>query len=198
MIVCHKLKLLFSHVPKTGGSAVTASLLPWINRTAPLNVGEHGWQPPLHEIGNMHAPWKRVESRARYALNNGWRYAATHRSPYERVASLYQGKMGMGRGISIEEFAEDATNRHGWWIQSALHVAGPEVTDWLDYEHLERDLHALLRKCGVENPAPMIWTNVTQNKQPAWKILTPQAVEIIRKRFADDIKIFGYEPPEEL
>lgn len=193
MIVCRKLKLLFAHVPKTGGSAVMAALLPYIYKRPVKRIGEHGWQPPLHEIGNMHSPWKDIKSQATKFLDQGFRLAATHRSPYERVASLYH-KLGLSR--PIEEFVLDRDRRYAWWFQQAVDVAGPMVTDWLDYECLERDLQELLKACGVEEPAPMIQTNVTPNKRPAWKVLTPQAVEIIRERFADDIKMFGYEPPE--
>ena len=194
MLVSHDLKLLFAHVPKTGGSAVTAALLPYLDRTSPLKVGEHGWQPPLHEIGNMHVVWEDAKKLAMpYIAEKGYRYAATHRSPWERVSSLYQK---LGDGMSIEQFARDSTDRHGWWIKPATLIAGPLVTNWMDYEHLARDLRRLLKNGGVEDPPELIHTNVTENKLQAHEVLTPAAVEIVRERFVDDIEKFGYFAPE--
>ncbi|MBU0599103.1 sulfotransferase family 2 domain-containing protein [Patescibacteria group bacterium] len=199
MIVCRSIKLLFTHVPKTGGSAVTAALVPYIDKKMRRGVGERGWQPPLHEIGNMHAPWESVRDEAMSFFAQGFRLIAAHRSPYERVASLYHKKMELpGKDRTIEVFAEDADKANAWWLQQAVDVAGPDVCYWMRYTHLEEDLCYFLGKLGVTEIPPMVYTNVTENKRPAYEVLTPRAVEIIRERFADDIKMFGYEPPEEL
>lgn len=192
MIVSHSLRLLFAHVPKAGGSAVTATLLPWLDAygRASRDVDAHGWQVGWHYRSAMHGPWKRDEPEARPLLMRGYRLIAVHRCPYERVASLWR-RVGECVGGTLDRFLRKPHRRFAGHLKRATEVSDPKQTIWLPYENLESALQDVLREQGVEEPPSMTSSNVTPDQRPTDQVLTPFARDWIAEHFAPELEYFG-------
>lgn len=55
MLVSSKYRFVFIHVPKTGGSSITAALAPYLDDPKPVDPSQkRGWQIK-HHVGKMHA-----------------------------------------------------------------------------------------------------------------------------------------------
>jgi len=195
MLRSEKLRLLFAHVPKSAGSAVTAALLPWLKCPPhPLPVDTHGWQMGWYFQGRMHHPWIREEQWAGPLLDQGWRLAAICRNPWHRMASLYR-RVGHGQPVDDFFFGHNGTihHQHRHHIQTALDVAGPRVTDWLPYDCLETAWGALCRDLGIR--APLVPTNYTPDQRGPREVLTGRVIEWVWAHFHRDITAFGYSGP---
>ena len=202
MIVCDRLRLLVTHAPKTGGSAVTKALLPWSRRRVPVDqVGARGWQLQVN-VGRLHPP--RVEPWARDLVRQGWTHAATIRDPWERVESFYAywGELHP----SFEEFCSSLPDRLGRGRRRHLRPAtmmteGVEVHHWLRNESLQDDLDALLGRVGVPLED---WPRLDRvNERPLGverrelsSIYTPETIARVGRVYAGDVLVGGYEPPE--
>ncbi len=78
MVIVPRHKLAFVHIPKTGGSSITAALLRV--QGLPVPAEKHGWQTKHHKRGRLHSGYEHLE---------GWTGFTVIRDPLEIVASFY-------------------------------------------------------------------------------------------------------------
>ena len=92
MLVSDSYKFVFHHVPKTGGTSITAALAPYSNLwkgTLPSDE-KHGWQVQFHNVG-LHLPVKEVID----SVNNypkGYFSFAFVRNPFEVMVSAWDSE----------------------------------------------------------------------------------------------------------
>lgn len=104
----------FIHIPKTGGSSVTAWLCDLEGWNRP--PGEpHAWQVRFHQGRRMHQAPKALEDMTKKEKQR-WHFAFM-RDPLERYASWYR--------------ASGATNSPGIWLAKSLDASGKRP--WLAY-----------------------------------------------------------------
>lgn len=179
MIVCRKRKLLFAHVPKTGGLSIESAL---------------GFKN--HNLGKRHAPWSEVGRLAIPYIEAGFRYFAVHRDPWDRVISGYfYHKRKLKVDIQFDTFVKLAVE-DGSFLKPAVVIAGPMVTDWLDFSRLEIDFRNLLTIAGEESPPALPHKNSNPTVFNKTKYLTRKFIDTVSKYHAEDIEKFGYKPPE--
>lgn len=82
MIKSDEYQFVFVHVRKTGGSSITAALGPILGYKVPAR-DVFGWQPKVHNYGEMHAPFRWDQSIADY-FTFGF-----VRNPFDILVSLY-------------------------------------------------------------------------------------------------------------
>ena len=88
MIISDSYKFVFHHVPKTGGSSITAALAPYSrNYEGAVPTEEtHGWQTVFHQPYFMHHPVRSYEAGA---IPEGYYSFAFVRNPFDAVVSAY-------------------------------------------------------------------------------------------------------------
>jgi len=195
MIVSHEHKFAFIHVPKTGGSSITAVLAPLANPNADLTE-KRGWQPRLHNIGWLHDTYE--QSRKWIDAHPDYLTIAFLRNPFDRLASFY-AYLGQP-GETLTEFA--VRMKHNpesvRWLRPGL--AAISLIDFVgDCKFLGRfetmqlsvdQLMDLLELPHVEVPH----LNPKRQSSPHYStIYIPEAKEAVARLWAEDLERFGYD-----
>lgn len=195
MMVSHSLRLLIAHVPKAGGSAITATLRPDLEcfgREMPVDA--HGWQPQYHHGMRMHGPWSRDREFAEPFLADGYRLVAVNRNPWDRVASLWRRIGEPGKSLDRFLAAPERNTRYKGHLIQSIHVTDPERTEWIPYDEMWLRLRGIVREQGGDFDEP-VRANVTPDQRKTEEVLTPFAMEWIATHFAREIDYFGHEAP---
>jgi len=194
MILCSKLKLGFIHIPKTGGSTITAALAPYSDYGANVPPREKGgWQLRYHfGSKHMHA----IEAPG----SEGFLIAAFKRDPWDRALSVWSFNQ-MHPKETFEDFLQRLIDKPNSIIeryrQHGRHQCGfLEVCDWVGrFEHLEEDWFALARKVGIENPAPLEHRNQARTHKRRGVRHTEKSNALVATVWPDDCAEMGYSPP---
>ena len=175
MLISEKLKIIFVHVPKTGGMSVTNAL--------------YRASDDVHRLGQIHLPAFYRHPSIKWGDYTSFAFV---RNPWDRAVSayLYSAKT-LG---TFEEFLHwhDYRNGHSWPLFK------PQ-TRWVNddkgrcfvskvgrFERLQEDFAAF---CPTASPLPHL--NSTEHKHYR-EFYTPQTRDWVAAKFADDIAQFGY------
>jgi hypothetical protein len=152
MIIVSKLKLAFMHVPKTGGSSITAALMPYLGQPNGPTSG-NGWQIPHHMQGyDMHSAffhykWEKPDDE--------WRTFAVVREPFDRMHSYYTNNKKPGQSFVewLKESAESNVLRHRMSQFNLIQKDGQVGVDVvIPFENLSEGLATL----GIQLPEKRI------------------------------------------
>lgn len=201
MLVSHELKLLFSHVPKTGGSSITAALRPWLAcpnpeaRKKPIDA--RGWQQQWHAIGGMHSSWSNVAEAAMRLVTDGYKVATSTRSPFHRVASMWAIKGRPARQDPLDYFKRVMPAHCKRTIEE---MAGPYLSIVVDWHDLENSWEAFLDEIGMTSEDRPELPHANKQVGVDDEILrevysNPACVEWVANTFEADLDLFGYTAP---
>jgi len=215
VIVSNKHRFAFIHVPKTGGSSVTAHLARFVDRPKPIGIG-HGWQPKHHNVGRLHSHLK--DTTRWIGEHPDHRVVAFCRNPFDRAVSLwriYPYKIGQPFTSWVRDFVENVPTLihprtrtpvlldHG--LPQTTFVT-PEVAHFIGrYESFDLSLRQLCDFVGV--PQPEAIPHVNRNENIAHKapprprhyseVYDDEARDAIAHHWRDDLEAFGYEFEDE-
>lgn len=188
---------LFIHIPKTAGTSILEALG---KRTG----------------GRLHLPWYVYRAADPLFFAAAWKFAFV-RNPWDRVHSAWSylmsgGNQGEDRRLtatlqafgSFERFVIDGLQAGAWrnhplFLSQAEFVCGLDgepIVDFLGrYETVEQDFAAIAERLGLPPRLPV--RNVTKQRAPSseqhW---TPDTINVIRSIYAQDVRQFGYQPPQ--
>lgn len=178
--------VIFVHINKTGGSSIEAALgLPFQHRTA---------RELLAELGP-----RRWSERFSFAFV---------RNPWDKVASHYHFRVKTNQtalrtnGISFNDWVREAYGEHNPRYYDQPKMFMPQV-EWLTddagrilvdfvgrFERLEEDFLEVCRRIGRERVT--LPHRKAASRLPYRELYEPDTVEIVGRRFEDDIRRFGY------
>lgn len=199
------LKLIFVHIPKTGGGTISTLMRPF----------EHHSRPSLARRATAHLPFAEAVSRVHIGTHDSaawirrkiggrlwreWHSFTVVRDPYDRAISEFEylrqtpghRRHAGALGQSFVEFLAAEPRRRS--VQSALLVdtAGHLlVKEIARFETLGEDVNAILERQGVSVSLDTVRRN-TSVKKDRDHYLTDEAVAIINRRNADDFRLLGY------
>lgn len=190
MLLSDRNGFAFLHVPKTGGSSVTAALAPLCDDPRPVPAADvRGWQQ-AHHVGEMHDRWEDVrpllEARRRHFV------FMFMRNPWDRAVSLWRHRRREGE--SFEEYlrrpaAEWSTGRR--YTRPQTFYVRPEQVHFVGrFEHLEEDFAIACRRIGIRARLPH------RNDHGGHSDYSMHYSRFARRRvdeiFADDIAALDY------
>ena len=186
MIIVPKLKLAFMHVPKTGGSSITAALMPYLPDMG-VEVGAVGWQCRFHKE-YMHTPFARLRW---YKPDDEWKTFAVVREPFDRMHSYY-----CNRGddnLSFVEWLQMAHDDDRFQVLSQYAMLRKDGQVGVDvvipYENLSEGLATL----GLQLPEKReLDYGRTRGQMLAAYEAEPEAVDLVRSMAGRDFEEFGY------
>jgi len=183
LILIPKYQLGFVHVPKTGGSSITAALAKFTRVPLP-EKDEHGWQS-RHHVGPMHATLE--ESRDR--LPAGTFTFGFVRNPWDQALSLHTF-LRNDPGESLRDFLK----RSDWRVQMYLRPQG----DWVDgcdfvgrFEALQYDFDQV---CALQSMPPALLPH-RNNFPRAYAAHDEETAQLVRDRWPSDCERLGYQAP---
>lgn len=203
MLISHKHKFVFVHVPKTGGDSVSAALAEFADVDGSQGRPKH-W--PARRIRNDHfvgsgLTWSSYHSFG--MIRNPWQqvhsdYWFCRRSPVPGIElGSWRDKVIRCKQIDFSQFVVDMCGEHG---QSGPGLfrhylsdrdGNPMVSQVIRQEDLATQWPTLcerLRLPAIELPRK----NVTPNRPDYREDYNDRSKFLVGRKFADDVARFGY------
>jgi chondroitin 4-sulfotransferase 11 len=195
----HDLRTIFIHIPKNAGTSILQAL------GMPMGYGHRPWQDYkmvwprrwyfYFKFAVVRNPWDRVVSnylyartaRSVYHSSNGAAPFGTH-PDYETL-----------RDASFQRCVElIPTLKHHGWVPQSYWICGPRGKIMMNYlcryERLAQDFAHVCRKLRIKRELPLL--NASENKTKSWQdFYDEKTAAAVRRLYAADIDIFGYEFP---
>ena len=196
MIISDSHKFVFHHVPKTGGSSITADIAPYCRNyegVVPLDDTPK-WQMAFHQPHWMHHP---VSGYVAGDIPEGYYSFAFVRNPFSAVVSAWIPT----KFKHFDQFVEheiftgvEIVGSHtqmGWLADEA----GNLLVDCVGrYENLAQDFYEVVGKIGV--PLMILpKRNITKDKvhDSYREYYSPVSRRMVEKKYKKDLDFFGYE-----
>ena len=210
MLVSDSHKFVFHHVPKTGGTSITAALAPYCNLwkgTLPEDE-KHGWQVQFHQVG-LHLPVKEaIESVLPWPTGpmakwpwpddfpKGYFSFAFVRNPFEVIVSAWDFEKYKEFDVYVEHEIftglEICARRSQY---EYLTDNGKLLVDFVGrYENLSGDFYEIVNEVKV--PLMMLpKRNISKGKKSKdyRKYFTPLSRKTVERKFEKDLNFFNYE-----
>jgi hypothetical protein len=192
-------RVLFIHVPRTGGTSVES----WLASIAPLNLHSIG-TPPFMRHTPQHLRYQDVKQ----ILSGGaFDYClAIIRNPFDRFASEFRLQATLQADgfwkswVSFSAWAEENLNRTGfepWHLDNHLRPQWEFLGDGVEvfrYEDgLEAPVHAIAKRLGVLPPSDIAWEYGTQSAGIPLQWDLPDRVRV-QEHYQRDFAQLGYDP----
>lgn len=190
MLISHRFKFIFIHIPKTGGTSVQLALKPFAD-----DGEEYGL--------NSHATALDAQRALPEIFNSYFKFAFV-RNPWDLEVSMYQYKkdwfrrghetVRWNKEISFEEFLEERAKRRpiqGDQCQFIHDYHGRCLVDFVGrFEFLARDFLLVARLMGLIGELPR--SNASDRDPEYQGYYNPDTEELVRHISAPEIKAFGY------
>ena len=196
MIISDSHKFVFHHVPKTGGSSITAALAPYCRNYEGVVASEDtkGWQWGFHKPYYMHHPIRSYEAGD---IPEGYYSFAFVRNPFSAVVSAWNPT----KFKHFDEFVDheiftgvEIVGRYtqmGWLADEA----GNLLVDCVGrYENLAQDFYEIVGTIGV--PLMILpKRNITKDKvhDSYREYYSPTSRHLVERKYKRDLEFFGYE-----
>ena len=200
MIVSHKHKFIFVHIPKSAGSSITEALIPYLDKKrSGKAIGDRGWQIEYHSAGGMHSGLNDKRLKKLESVRNGYCVFSVVRNPWDRATSYYRcGWMGKNPSF-VDACKSGTTGWHRFTDPQVNWLCGNDSSpDFLiRFERLSEDWLTLCEKLGIEHvqlPENLMRDNSTRGN--SWKKYyenDEDAISTIGKIYKKDIERFGYK-----
>jgi hypothetical protein len=184
MIVSFSRKFVFVHTPKTAGESITLALCPFLSADDVVLCPPRHEQPPGFERPRgayKHARLAHLRASFGFgpAIADFYSFGFV-RNPWDRIVSYYQF-------LSRRNFArhvETGNPYHPCWHWTKdLDFVGR-------FESLEADFSHICRRLGISAELPHV--NATE-RGPYRQYFDEVTRDIVARRYADDLREYGYE-----
>lgn len=184
-MICSKLKVIFIHIPRTGGTSIEKAL-----------IDKNWWHV---ERATKHLTW--IQARQIYAeyWDHYLKFSVV-RNPWDWIVSLYHAHYytrSVARGISWREYVKNprfAPHEQDNIIQSE--IIGNKMDFVLRFENLERDFKRLCSRIGIEAPDLPNYDarsgRLGTNNQHYSNYYDSELRDIVANRQEADIRRFNY------
>lgn len=208
-MICHKRKILFIHIPRTGGQSIEHFLFPSYNFNASENQSiMYGWNNKIGWLNHMTC--NEIKTYGYLSDNRYKQYFkfAFVRNPWERLISEYAWKFNDDFSL-FRQFCVDILemNYKKWAGSYRDHLAfmqhikaqheyiydnsGNLEIDFLGkYENFNRDFYNICEKTYLKYKEPHC-INKSEHKYYTY-YYDKQTKELVNRIYKDDIEIFNY------
>jgi hypothetical protein len=202
MLVSRNHKFVFIHIPKTGGSSVTAALAPYLDDPKPVPADdERGWQLDHHVNRKMHEPLRKLE----FELDSDFFVFSFVRNPWTRIVSIYysvrakecsRGKVQLtARDFKLFLRRPDLRAHKYSQTYYLRDRSGNVRTDFVGhFDRLPTGFDVVCSEIGLPY-LDLPKRNVRPEPLDARKLYDPDSVKLVRDLYLEDITRFGYEFP---
>lgn len=190
MIVNAEHEFAFVHVPKTGGSTITAEIARALG--TPETDFSKGWQARHHNVGGMHSGFNSTGP-----AGGVWSFGFV-RNPYDLWTSRYFSRSEWCDRMSFEEFVTTKPHPAFWGVPMVNLLTCPYTNRQVSfvgrYERYAADVATAFKHIGLKlDTDRMYQVNATPDR-PTWEeVQTDATLRTIRAIHAPDFDAFHYE-----
>jgi hypothetical protein len=206
MIVSHKHKLIFTHIPKNAGTSIGQWLLEHVPDAGEMpNTLKHDTPHHVHRHGDytyfavVRNPYDRLLSQYNFHVEKHAQYLGRKSQLrfkqvfHDRYAELQKG---FSHWLEMDYPMADRKSKwydYRWCPQS---VWTNERTHVLLYENLDKDFRWLQERVGVDEPLARVNTTSNDNDHSTAenRVLLADHRELILSHLLVDFERFGYAP----
>lgn len=206
MLLSDEKRFVFIHVPKAGGSSMTAALGPWC-----LPRNRAPWASWARWVGlprdyrryrfGKHEGLAAVERRMPAELYGAYFKFAFVRNPWDRLVSDYNSVLRdpahrrHARVRRLGSFREYVVSEAQRSLRTQLELLADSTggigVDFVGrFERLEADFRAVCERVGIEASLPHL---NRREHEPYADYYDEETRELVRARWTDDVEAFGYE-----
>jgi chondroitin 4-sulfotransferase 11 len=176
---------VFVHINKTAGSSIESALrLPFQHRTAlewRALLGKERWERRF-SFAIVRNPWDKVASHYYYRVKTDQTALGTDPLDFNTWVKRAYGERDPRLYDKPKMFMPQAD-----WISDE---AGRRIVEFVGrFERLEEDFRTICRRIGVQAALPHEKASANRDYRRGY---TPDAAEVVARRFARDIEEFGY------
>ncbi len=190
MLISHRFKFIFIHIPKTGGTSVQLALKPFADAGEEYGLTSHATALDAR--------------RALPEIFNSYFKFAFVRNPWDLEVSMYQYKrewyhrghesVKWNKEMTFEEFLELRAEKRGILGDQCHFIQdyhGRCLMDFVGrFEHLDRDFQLVARLMGLTGELPR--SNASDRDPEYQGYYNPETEELVRHISRPEIKAFGY------
>jgi sulfotransferase famil protein len=194
---------LFIHIPRTGGNSVQSVLVPYSDdhlTQGPFQDGIDRFEVEGSYTGNKHF---RLQDYADTVppeiFSNLFKFTVV-RNPWARAISWFFIPLkwisaGRQPRWSVSEFRRDIEHMPSMARMVNVNGIFGQMDMLLRFETLESDFAALTKRLGIEIGTALPHKNKGYSSQhwQQYYLKSPDLVDFIAERFAEDIQMFGYD-----
>ena len=196
MIISDSHKFVFHHVPKTGGSSITAALAPYCRNYEGVVPSEeiHAWQLAFHQPYYMHHP---VRSYEVGEIPLGYYSFAFVRNPFDAVVSAWNPEKFkyFDEFVDHEIFTGKEFVARYTQFAYLTDEAGNLLVDYVGrYETFAENFYEVVGTIGV--PLMLLpKRNITKDKlhDSYREYYSPVSRRLVEKKYKKDLEFFEYE-----
>jgi len=197
MLISDSHKFVFHHVPKTGGTSITAALAPYSNLWKGTLPGDekYGWQVQFHQVG-LHLPVREVIDSVKDFPREHFSFAFV-RNPFEVVVSAWDSEKYKDFDTYVEHeiFTGLQICARRTQFEYLTDEDGSLLVDFVGrYENIYEDFYKVIE--AIEVPLMFLpKRNMSKEKksQDYKKYFTPLSRKTVERKFKKDLEFFGYE-----
>lgn len=197
-------QFLFVHVPKTGGNSIQTLLKAWsedeIVCTEPYQDGVERFELRNPTWGfAKHSPLAEYKAKLPGDLYENLYKFACVRNPWEWAVSYYFSPHRQVGGYTREGFVEflKAAPPMTYFLRERAGQPLAEVRHNFDklmrYETLQQDFDAVCE--ALDLPRQTLPRLNASTRGPVQDYYDAETTDLVRRRFAEDVELFGYDVP---
>lgn len=203
-MISHERRCIFIHIPRTGGSSIENVIWPGERTEADLWMGFVSKYRNKYQTGGLqHLLATQVRREIGSEIFDSYFKFTFVRNPWDKAVSQYmltrrrkdlREFIGMNEGDSFKRYLELIARReHVQWAPQHRFVFdedGRQLVDFVGrFECLEEDAANVFSRLGLSAGLPH--AHATE-RLPVSEYYDREAVEMVLRRYARDIDVFGY------
>ena len=199
VLVSHSHRFMYIHIPKTGGSSITAALAPFLYKPREVTI-RRGWQPKHHYRSTLHHGIRDAVKCGRHPLDEFKKYfiLSSVRNPLHRMYSLWNSRRG---DMGFEAFCKNPAKGDRyvgvpWCRPQAAWLTkndnSPLITNFiLHFETLEDDFKEFCKLVGIEATLQHLNRSCPPHRNYR-DAFTEMALRRTQNFMKPDFDLFGY------
>jgi Sulfotransferase family len=207
MLISRKHNFLFVHIYKTAGTSITSALMPfaasrwqWMAHRALRKLNLPTYFPPSPEAyKHLPAP-EIIKLMGREAFESYFSFAIV-RNPWDWQVSLYKFVLkdpsnqhhSLVKALGgFDAYIKWRCEKEARFQKDFIYSSDNELlVDFVGhFEQLDADFQSICSRIGISASLPKL--NVS-NERPYQQYYTDETRELVRRTFAPDITLFGYD-----
>ncbi|MFW6026019.1 MAG: sulfotransferase family 2 domain-containing protein [Candidatus Woesearchaeota archaeon] len=196
MLISHKHKFIFIHIPKTGGTSVRNTLNPFCNTVKDLNDSE------TNKTKTKHIKARELKKLLPKETWNKYFKFAFVRNPWDRITSIYKFNIEHQQpGYKDYKEKDFASFLEMIYQGKKVHISEPQkdyvcdekgnlIVDFVGhFENLDKDFKYICKKLGIRKKLKLLNPS---NHEYYKKMYNKTTKKMVNSLFKEDIEFFNY------